>query len=100
MAEVIWSPEAIQDLEDIAAFIARDSEFQASRFVQRLTDAAERLAIFPESGRVIPEVGYPRYREVVEGGYRIMYTVTAGGVRIDAVVHGARQFGRSDRRRR
>ena len=34
MAEVIWSPEAIQDLEEIAAFIARDSEYHTSRSVR------------------------------------------------------------------
>jgi plasmid stabilization system protein ParE len=93
MAEVIWSPEAIQDLEDIAAFIARDSEYHAAMFVQRLIDATDRLAKFPESGRVIPEVGAARYREVIEGGYRIMYSLTGEVVHIDAVLHGNRRFG-------
>jgi plasmid stabilization system protein ParE len=93
MAEVIWSPEALQDLEDIAAFIARDSEYHAALFVQRLIEATDRLADFPDSGRVIPEVGASRFREVVEGGYRIMYSVNGDQVRIDAVLHGAKRFG-------
>ncbi|HUT56824.1 MAG TPA: type II toxin-antitoxin system RelE/ParE family toxin [Phycisphaerae bacterium] len=67
MAEVIWSPEALRDLEDIAAFSARDSDHHAALFVQRLLDATDRLAEFPESGRVIPEIGGPRFREVIEG---------------------------------
>jgi plasmid stabilization system protein ParE len=92
MAEVIWSAEAIHDLEDIAAFIARDSEYQAAMFVQRLIDATDRLAEFPEGGRVIPELGATRFREVVEGGYRIMYSVSGDQVHIDAVLHGARRF--------
>ena len=54
MGEVIWSPEALQDIDDIAAFIARDSEYQAALFVQRLIDATDRLAQFPDSGRIIP----------------------------------------------
>ena len=96
MAEVIWSPEAIQDLEAISAFIARDSEYHAAMFVQRLIDATDRLARLPGSGRVIPEVGASRYREVIEGGYRIMYSIAGDTVRIDAVIHGARDFGKAD----
>jgi plasmid stabilization system protein ParE len=93
MAEVIWSPEALQDLEEIAAFIARDSEYHAAMFVQSLIDATDRLAEFPESGRVIPEVGAARYREIIEGGYRIMYSITGEVVHIDAILHGNRRFG-------
>jgi plasmid stabilization system protein ParE len=97
MAEVIWSPEAIQDLEDIAAFIARDSEYHAAMFVQRLIDATDRLGQFPESGRMIPEVGAEKYREIIEGAYRIMYSIHGDAVRIDAVLHGARRFGEKGR---
>ncbi|MFB3893185.1 MAG: type II toxin-antitoxin system RelE/ParE family toxin [Phycisphaerae bacterium] len=93
MAEVTWSPEALQDLDDIAAFIARDSEYQASAFVQRLIDAANRLAEFPEAGRVIPELSHGRFRELIEGDYRIMYSIMGDEVRIDAVFHGVRRFG-------
>jgi plasmid stabilization system protein ParE len=93
MAEVIWSPEALRDLEDIAAFIARDSEYHAATFVQRLIDATDGLAEFPESGRVIPEMADARFREVIEGGYRIMYSVRGDVIHIDAVLHGARRFG-------
>jgi len=92
MAEVIWSFEALKDLEDIAAFIARDSEYQAAMLVQRILDAVDRLAEFPETGRVIPEVGAPRFREAIEGAYRIMYSVHGNEIHIDAVMHGSRSF--------
>lgn len=35
----------------------------------------ERLADFPESCRVVPEVGLSRIREVIFGAYRVMYSV-------------------------
>lgn len=92
MAEVIWSAESLQDLEDIAAFIARDSEYQAALFVQRLIDATDRLGEFPESGRFIPGLEDTPFREVIEGAYRIMYSVRGNEVHIDAVLHGARRF--------
>lgn len=34
-----------------------------------------RLADFPESGRIVPEVGARRIREVVFGAYRVIYSV-------------------------
>ena len=50
-----WSPMARLDLKDIAAFVAEDSASVAERFVRSLFQAVERLADFPESGRIVPE---------------------------------------------
>lgn len=57
MAEVIWSPSALQDVEDIAEFISRDSSEHAALFVERLIEKTDRLAEYPFSGRIIPEIG-------------------------------------------
>jgi plasmid stabilization system protein ParE len=35
----------------------------------------ERLADFPESGRIVPEVGSRRIRELIFGAYRVIYSV-------------------------
>lgn len=48
-----WSPSAKLDLTDIAAFIAEDDLSAAQRFVEGLFQAVERLADFPQSGRVV-----------------------------------------------
>ncbi len=96
MAKVNWTLEAVGDLEQIQAFIARDSEYQAALFTKRIYAAVAQLAEFPESGRVIPEVGAGRYRELIEGPYRIMYSLWGEDVMIDAVIHGAREFRADD----
>lgn len=75
MAKIIWSESALKDIELIAEFIARDSKERASLFVQRLISAVERLTSFPHSGRIVPEVGEEKDREVIYGVYRIMYRV-------------------------
>jgi toxin ParE1/3/4 len=54
MAEVIWSPSALDDVDAIAEYIARDSVDQAALFATRLIEATDRLADFPGSGRIIP----------------------------------------------
>ena len=55
MAAVRWTQRARDDLRDIHDFIARDSPRAAEALVERLLTATERLAVFPESGRVVPE---------------------------------------------
>jgi len=92
MVKVIWSPVARRDLEAIADYIAADSPARAGVFVDRLIDAAEQLAQFPRSGRIIPEVGDPDSREMIFGAYRVMYHVETDAVIIASIVHGARHW--------
>ena len=40
---VAWSPEALEDVDDIAGYIARDSVFYAAAVVDRMLKAASRL---------------------------------------------------------
>ena len=90
--KLIWSPSARCDLKDIAAFIAEDSAWAAERFVGRLFQAVERLADFPESGRIVPEFGDPAIREIIRKPCRIVYRVDSRKrvVEIARVWHGAR----------
>ena len=92
MGQVIWAPSSLEDVEQIAAFIARDSADQAALFITRLLEATDRLASLPLSGRVIPEIGHPDCREIIYGAYRIMYRLDSGTVWITGVVHGARDW--------
>jgi plasmid stabilization system protein ParE len=53
--QILWSPQAIRDVESIRAFIAQDSPAYAELIAERLVSAIERLQEFPESGRIVPE---------------------------------------------
>ena len=92
MAElkVIWAPSALDDVESIAEYIARDSVEMASIFVGRIFDATEHLQKFPFSVRVIPEIMDSDRREIIYGAYRIMYRIEHEEVWITGVMHGAR----------
>ena len=72
--KVEWSPLALERVSDIARYIAKDNPGAAERWVNELFDAVERLADFPESGRVVPEVGVRRIRELIFGAYRVIYS--------------------------
>ena len=90
MAAVRWTQRARDDLREIHDFIARDSPRAAEALVERLLTATERLAVFPESGRVVPEFPALGYREIIVSSYRVLYRLEGNTVWIVAVVHGRR----------
>ncbi len=93
MGLVSWSPPAVRDLREIQAYIARDAPGAAIATARRIRAGAQRLADYPLSGRMVPELGLP-YREIITGNYRVIYRVQPerNRVRIIAIVHGARQL--------
>ena len=92
MTQIIWSPQAIEDVEAIRTYVARDSPRYADLLVERLVSAVEGLVTDPLSGRVVPEVGDDTVREVIHGNYRLVYRVRPDLVEIVTVFHGARLF--------
>ena len=90
MTRVVWTLQAIEDVEAIGAYIARDSPHYAALMAERIVESVERLKEFPRSGRVVPEVGQEAYREVVIGTYRIVYRLAGDLAEILTVVHAAR----------
>jgi len=67
-----WSPLALERVSEIARYIAKDNLDAAERWVNELFDSVERLADYPQSGRVVPEVGVQRIRELIVGAYRVL----------------------------
>ena len=87
---VVWSPEALEDVDDIAAYIARDSAFYAAAIVEKLLAAASGLNQFPQSGRIVPELNQPDIRERFVYSYRLIYRIEPARILVAAVVHGRR----------
>jgi plasmid stabilization system protein ParE len=65
VAAVRWAEPARDDLAEIYDFIARDSPGAALALVERILQATEQLASFPESGRLVPEFPELTYRELI-----------------------------------
>jgi len=89
---VLWSPQALRDLESIQAYIAQDSELYAELVIQRLIMSVERLADFPESGRVVPERNDRSLREIIVRPYRIAYRLRPAFIEIATVFRASRLF--------
>lgn len=93
MAEVVWRPQALRDLEAIEAYYLEVAPDFAPLFVAGAFEATYRLASYPNAGRIVPEIGDAAIRELLYRQYRIIYVVLEGSAEILTVYHGARQFG-------
>lgn len=86
---VHWTNNALKHLLDIYAYISQNSPFYAERMVDKLTKRSEQIAIFPLSGRNVPEYHAKEIREIIEKPYRIVYRIKPDQIDVLAVVHGA-----------
>ena len=91
MVEIRWTEQALEDIDNIAEFIAKDSVKYAKIQVHRFFERVEILKTQPRSGRVVPEIGDEKIRELIMGNFRIIYRlVTATRVDILTVHHSRR----------
>lgn len=87
--KVHWTQTALSHLLTIYEYVAQNSSVYAQRMVDRLTRRSEQIAMFPYSGRVVPEYKAPDIREVFEKSYRIIYRIKEDQIDVLAVIHSA-----------
>ena len=75
MAEIIWTNPALEDLNDMAEYIALSNLQSAKKLVAKIFDKVERLESFPGSGKIPTELTNLNYREVVVNPCRIFYKI-------------------------
>ena len=85
-----WHPEAVNDLEAICRYIAKDSQNYAILFAEKIFSIAERISRFPLSGRIVPEYKQKNIREIIYGNYRVVYRIKNDIIEIATITHGAR----------
>jgi toxin ParE1/3/4 len=84
-------PRAIADGLDVWLHIAEDNLTAADNLVQRLDEAMERLAEYPELGPERPNLGQGIRILPVES-ITIFYRVAAGHVEVVRILHSARDI--------
>ncbi|MCK4664821.1 MAG: type II toxin-antitoxin system RelE/ParE family toxin [Bacteroidales bacterium] len=75
MVRIIWTDQSIVDIDNIAEFIAKDSERYAKIQAERFFDRVEILISHPFAGRIVPEINNKTIRELIIGNYRIIYKI-------------------------
>lgn len=90
--KVVWTFAALTERNSLVSFIAQDNVAAALEIDDRLTRAAESLAIFPFRGRNGRD-GYSK-ELVVHKNYLLVYGIDeeSDAVYIKAVLHSARQY--------
>ena len=80
---ITFADSSVKDLEEIRAWYA-DQQVPdvGERLVREVVSHIERLADFPESGRIVPEFGVVHLREIVHPPFRIVYRLDKTRVRI------------------
>jgi plasmid stabilization system protein ParE len=94
MAEVIWTEQALEDVEQILDFVTLgSSERRARELKERIDQRVRILEKFPRLGRRVPETDEERYHELFEKPYRIVYELLDEDiVLIQHVVHSSRDM--------
>jgi addiction module RelE/StbE family toxin len=96
MAEINWTDQALQDIDNIAEFISKDSLKYAKIQTQLFFERVESLCTQPELGRVVPELQKKKIRELIVGNYRIVYRIISLK-RIDILtIHHSRRLLRNN----
>ena len=75
MAQVNWTDSAIEDLNDIGEYIAKDSQRYAQITVQNLFNSTDVLEQQARIGKMVLAIENKNIRELIRGNYRIVYFI-------------------------
>ncbi|UZE97297.1 type II toxin-antitoxin system RelE/ParE family toxin [Alkalimarinus alittae] len=92
MAQITWTEPALENLNDIAEYIAVSNPYAAKQLVENVFSKVQRLEQFPDSGRVPEEISTLNYREVVVNPCRVFYKVDNDSVYILHVMRQERDL--------
>ena len=95
MKDVRFSPEAVQDLDEIWQYIyRRGSAESARRWTDKIVNRALMLSKSPLAGRAADELE-PGWRVWQEGEYMIYHRVCGEALEVSRVIHGRRDQRRA-----
>lgn len=85
---------AIDDLEEIVLYIAKDSPKSAMEFHDKVIESALRLEEFPNLGRLVPDKKLKEsgFRLIVIGKYLLFYKIYGEEINILRVLRGDRNY--------
>lgn len=90
--KVVITTDALNDLEEIGDYIARDNPARARSFVAELVAKAQGLADMPEAFPLVPRYAGFGVRRRVHGAYLIFYRIEESLVMVIHILHGARDY--------
>ena len=95
MARVIWTEPALNELDEIADFIALDKPQAARLLVQNVFKKVGLLGRFPRLGKKVPELKDLPYRQLVIPPCRIFYRGDEEKIYIVSILRGERKLSKA-----
>jgi len=92
MARIVWTMRAADEFDEAAKYVAQHAPVAARRMAQRIMQRIRSLGKHPDSGGFVPEDPTGRYRQLIEGNYRIIFRRNKDAVVIASIFHAARQL--------
>lgn len=89
-AEVVWLDQAVEDLDAIFVFIAKDNPSAALDYIDGLEEACKRLRDFPNSGRFYDS----QYQTLIYRNHLIFYkfSISTKVLKIIKIVDGRQDY--------
>jgi toxin ParE1/3/4 len=91
MREARLSAQARADLEEVWLYIGQDSPVAADRFIDRILQACQKLAVAPRIGRSHDDLG-PVLRSLPVDKYIVFYRPSKSGIEVARVLSGYRDI--------
>ncbi|MGJ4948101.1 type II toxin-antitoxin system RelE/ParE family toxin [Bradyrhizobium sp. HKCCYLS20291] len=89
--QIRWTRRALQRLDEIGSYIAKDNPGAAARVVARIVLRVESLAARPEMGRPGRVTG-TRELVLADVPYIVPYRLTQSGIEVLTVMHTAQKW--------
>jgi plasmid stabilization system protein ParE len=95
MAEIRWTKESTQWLQDIFEYISVDNPVAAEKVISSIFEKVQVLIEYPEIGHNYQTVSGRNVRILLYGHYRITYLIKeSGNIDILGIFHGSLDIDR------
>jgi toxin ParE1/3/4 len=88
---LVWTETAIRHLESAWDYLAAENMSAAQSQLERILDAVETLALYPELGRK-GRIASTRELVITDTPFLVAYRVQKREIQLLAVLHGARRW--------
>ena len=95
MYKVIFSRYAEMDINDIILYYNDINPTYAVALLEAFEKRVSELDLYPNRGRIVPELERENiiaYRELIEGNYRIIYSIIEDRVEVHAIIDARRNL--------
>ncbi|MBI4954328.1 MAG: type II toxin-antitoxin system RelE/ParE family toxin [Myxococcales bacterium] len=89
---IVWAAPALDELDEVAAWISADDPATAARLVRRVFAGLERASRHPRLGRYVPEAPGKTYRELIVPPLRVVYRPAGSDLLVVCVIRSAREL--------